>query len=110
MSSEIIKAEIVEPKENGLTIQNPNVKKVVQEKKDNKIITTIVTNNAVLQQTNYSSGVKTQQNISVPNFNNIQERNKAIIELYQDNHTQMEVANAMNLSQSRVSQIVKNIK
>jgi DNA-directed RNA polymerase specialized sigma subunit len=107
---EIIEAEIVEPNNNELTIQHPNVKKIIQEKKNNKVKTTIVTDTSILQQTNYKSGIKTQQNILTPKFNTLKERDEAIVELINDKYTQTEVANAMNLSQSRVSQIIRNKK
>ena len=111
MKNEIIKGEIVESNiGNELTIHNPKVKKIIQTKQENKIETTIVINNTVLQQTNYANGVKTQRNISVPIFNNNQERDSAIVELCRDSHTQQEVADVMSLSQSRVSQIVNKNK
>ncbi|ABV67178.1 hypothetical protein Abu_0918 [Aliarcobacter butzleri RM4018] len=112
MKNEIIKGEIVESNiGNELTIHNPEIKKIVQIKEENKIKTTIVTtNNTLLQQTNYTNGVKTQRNISVPIFSNNQERDSAIVELCKDSHTQQEVADATNLSQSRISQIVNKNK
>lgn len=110
-NKEIIEIEIVEPTfSNELTIQNPNVKKIVLEKKENKIGMIITTNNALLKQTNYNNGVKTQQNILVPNFNTLQERNEAIILLCKDKHTQKDVAESMGLSQSRISQIIAENK
>lgn len=114
-SKNIIECEVIDENKQQLVIPNDVNKKDIRNysysNENGKEVTKInLHSNISLKQETYRSGVVVQNKISIPTYDTISERNNIIVDMYNNKHTQDEIAKTIGLKQPSISRVIAKNK